>query len=102
MAAARGVAVQHVSLPGYLQSRDEGTKKLVETLAQRARLHGLQPDVQHVEGNPIVEWLRVIGADDIAVIARRPTTRDSFSQPDLALRVTQKALGSVLVVTVSA
>lgn len=91
--------VQLARLPGYLQTPEHATDKLVETIAQRARLHGLQPDIHHAEGNPIAQWRAVITATDLAVVARRATTRDSFSRPDLALRLARSAAGSVLIVT---
>ncbi len=91
--------VQHVRLPGYLASPDAATDRHVETIAQRARLHGIEPDVRHAEGNPIADWLQTIEPTDLAVVRRAPTLRDSFSRPDLALRVAREARGSVLVVT---
>jgi Trk K+ transport system NAD-binding subunit len=94
------LVVLRVKLPTYLQSAEAATDKLVETIAQRARLHGLQPEVQVLEGNPIAEWVRASVPSDLAVISRRESLRDSFSRPDLALRVARKSRGSVLVVTV--
>jgi nucleotide-binding universal stress UspA family protein len=88
-----------VKLPTYLQPTEAATDKLMERIVHRARLHGLQPEVQVLEGNPIAEWVRTSVPSDLAVIARRATLRDSFSAPDLALRLARKSNGSVLVVT---
>lgn len=91
--------VLRVKLPSYLQPTEAATDRLMETLTHRARLHGLSPDVQVVEGNPIAEWARASTRSDLAVISRRATSRDSFSAPDLALRLARKSKGSVLVLT---
>ncbi len=92
--------VLRVKLPAYLQAAAAATDKLMETIAQRARLHGLQPVVQVVEGNPIGEWANASTTTDLAVVSRRASVRDSFSTPDLALRLVRKSRGSVLVLTV--
>lgn len=94
------LVVLRVKLPTYLQPAEAATEKLIETITQRARLHGRKAHVQELEGNPISEWVRASTPSDLAVIARRRTVRDSFSKPDLALRVARKSRGSVLVVTV--
>ncbi|MBX3228679.1 MAG: NAD-binding protein [Labilithrix sp.] len=94
--------VLRVKLPAYLQSEEAATAALVDTIVQRARLHGVQPEVLVLEGNPIAEWVKASERGDLAVVARRPGMRDSFSKPDLALRLARKAKGSVLVFTVPA
>jgi Trk K+ transport system NAD-binding subunit len=91
--------VLRVQLPAYLQPADVATDQLLETFMRRARLHGLVPEIQRREGNPIAEWTRTSGSTDLAVVPRRRSLRDSFSKPDLALRLARKARGSVLVVT---
>lgn len=91
--------IQHVRLPAYLQAADGETDKLVETIIHRSRLHGLKPERDFVEGNPLVQWLRATRPSDLAVLARRASLRDSFSRPDLALRLARQATCSVLVVT---
>jgi Trk K+ transport system NAD-binding subunit len=92
--------ILRVRLPSYLQPAEAATDDVLESIAQRARLYGLKPEIQQMEGNPIAEWLRAIAPNDLAVISRRRASRDSFSAPDLALRVARKAKSSVLVVTV--
>lgn len=91
--------IHHVRLPTYLQAADGGTDKLVETIVHRCRLHGLKPERDSVEGNPLAQWLRAMHSSDLAVISRRATLRDSFSRPDVALRLARQATCSVLVVT---
>jgi Trk K+ transport system NAD-binding subunit/nucleotide-binding universal stress UspA family protein len=94
------LVVSRVKLPTYLQPEEEATQKLLEAIARRARLHGIEPQFRAAEGNPIAEWVGESRPSDLTIVARRPTTRDSFSTPDLALRVARKSRGSVLVVTV--
>lgn len=93
------LVVRRVNLPTYLQPPENATDKLVEGIAQRARLYGLQPEIEALEGNPISEWVRASTPDDLAVLSRRASVRDSFSRPDLALRVARESKGSVLVLT---
>ena len=94
--------VQHARLPSYLQSADKETDKLVETIGRRARLHGLQPEIVVAEGNPIAQWHAAIRKSDLGVVGRRRGSRDSFSRPDLALRLAGRSVGSTLVLTVDA
>lgn len=96
------LSIQHVKLPNYLQTSDASTDKLVDTVLQRARLHDLAPENVRIEGNPLTQWLVATERTDLAVIARRPSMRDSFSRPDVALRLAREAKCSVLVVTLDA
>lgn len=92
--------VARVKLPTYLEAPDAATDKLVDTIVERARLYEVAAEVEVLEGNPVVEWLRVGRPHDLSVVSRTPTERDSFSKPDLALRIARKSQGAVLVVTV--
>jgi len=94
------LVILRVKLPSYLQPEEATTASLVDTIVQRARLHGVQPEVQVLEGNPIAEWTKASEPGDLAIVPRRPGIRDSFSKPDLALRLARSARGSVLVLTV--
>lgn len=93
------LVILRVKLPAYLQPVDAATGALVDTIVQRARLHGVQPEVSVLEGNPIAEWAKASEPADLAVVPRRPGIRDSFSKPDLALRLARASRGSVLVLT---
>ncbi len=92
--------VMRVKLPSYLEPPSAEVAKLVDTIEQRARLHGVTVQRLELEGNPIAVWSKAGTATDLCVVSRRQTTRDSFSKPDLALRLARTAKGSVLVVTV--
>ena len=93
--------VMRVKLPSYLASASAEVDKLVETIEHRARLHGVAVERLELEGNPIAVWSKASTESDLCVVSRQVTTRDSFSTPDLALRLARSAKGSVLVVTVS-
>lgn len=92
--------VLRVKLPSYLQPEEAMTGTLVDTIVQRARLHSVQPETIVLEGNPIAEWLKPMERGDLAVVGRAAGMRDSFTKPDLALRVARQAQCSVLVVKV--
>ena len=92
--------VMRVKLPSYLEAASAEVNKLVDTIEQRARLHGVSVQRLELEGNPIAVWSTASTATDLCVVSRPRTIRDSFSKPDLALRLARSAKGSVLVVTV--
>lgn len=93
------LVIQRAKLPTYLEEAADATEKQLEIILRRARLHSLQPEVQVLEGNPIAQWLAASQSTDLAIIARVRSSRDSFSRPDLALRVARKSKGSVMVST---
>lgn len=92
--------VMRVKLPSYLEPASADVDKVVDTIDQRARLHGVAVQRLELEGNPIAVWSKASTETDLCVLSRRATIRDSFSKPDLALRLARAAKGSVLVVTV--
>jgi Trk K+ transport system NAD-binding subunit len=94
------LVVLRAKLPSYLQATESATEKLVDTISERARLYGVNAEVRVVEGNPISEWVRASTPQDLSIVSRPVQLRDSFSKPDLALRVARQSKGSVLVITV--
>lgn len=94
------LVVLRVKLPSYLQAAEASTEALLETIEERARLYGVDAEVRLLEGNPISEWVRASAPEDLSVISRARATRDSFSSPDLALRLARRSKGSVLALTV--
>jgi hypothetical protein len=93
------LVVLRVKLPSFLQAVEPATEAFVEDVAGRARAQGVASEVRVLEGNPIAEWVRASTPRDLSVVARRRTRRDSFSSPDLGLRVARRSSGAVLVVT---
>ncbi|HEX8792718.1 MAG TPA: TrkA C-terminal domain-containing protein [Polyangiaceae bacterium] len=93
------LAVLRAKLPSYLQATEAATDVLIETIEERARLYGVSTDVRVLEGNPIAEWVRASAPEDLSVISRPHASRDSFSNPDLGLRLARRSKGSVLVLT---
>lgn len=88
-----------VSLPEYVEAPDSQTEQLAVEIERRARLYGLKTETQKVEGNPVRELLHLVTQTDLLLIGRRRALRDSFTSPDVALRVARSAKGSVLVQT---
>lgn len=91
--------VERVRLPRYLGFDDAHTEKLVETIEHRARLHAVPSEILKLEGNPIAEWARAARPTDLMIVSRRRGQRDSFTSPDLALRLARRAPCSVLICT---
>ena len=71
-------------------------------MEKRSRLYGLAAEAVALTGNPVKELAQVAASTDLLVIGRRASTRDSFTSPDIALRVAREAGCSVLVKTVGA
>lgn len=93
------LVVLRARLPSYLQAPETATEELIETIEERARLYGVVSEVQVLEGNPISVWVRANAPEDLSVVSRARAGRDSFSRPDLGLRLARRSRGSVLVVT---
>jgi len=96
------LVVLRAKLPSYLEGTEASTEALLETIGERARLYGVDADVRVLEGNPISEWVRASAPEDLSVVSRARTTRDSFSSPDVALRLARRSRGSVLALTTGA
>jgi hypothetical protein len=89
-----------VKLPAFLEAPDKADERVAAEIIRRSRLYGLRVEEVQAEGNPVRELLRLLRADDLCVVARRRSTRDSFTSPDVALRLLS-APGSCLVHTLS-
>lgn len=88
-----------VSLPAYLGTTDPDADRVAALVEKRSRLFGLHAETVALTGNPVTELARVAAPTDLLVIGRRASTRDSFTSPDIALRVARGASCSVLVKT---
>lgn len=93
--------MMRVQLPKYLGFGEPATDALIEATEHRATLHGMSAEVQKLEGNPLAEWLRATRPTDLFVLSRIAGQRDSFTSPDLALRLARSAPCSVLVCTLT-
>lgn len=87
-----------VLLPEFLEARDRGTDLVAAEIARRSRLYGLRSEEVTLEGNPVYELIRLAQPSDLLVVARRRSSRDSFTSADVALRLLA-ASGSCLVYT---
>lgn len=92
--------VARVALPEYIESPDPQADQIAAEVDRRARFYALRVDHKQLSGNPVRELVRVAQPADLMLIGRRRTTRDSFTAPDLALRVASAAPCSTLVRTI--
>lgn len=94
------LVVISVSMPLYLEDKDERIAKISAELDRRAQLHGLRTEHISLEGNPIVELHKWAQPDDLLVLPRRATSRDSYTTPDVPIRIAAGP-GSALVYTLA-
>lgn len=95
------LAVVRVVLPPFLEAPDPYTEKVAEELGRRAKVYGIEFSTPVIEGNPVRELVRLAQPTDLLVMARRRSLRNSYTSPDIALRVTAAARCSSLIHTVS-
>ena len=76
-----------VALPSFLEAPDKQDERFVREIIRRSQLYGLRVEEVQLEGNPVRELHRMLRKDDLCVVARRQTMRDSFTSPDVALRM---------------
>ncbi|MBW2736386.1 MAG: universal stress protein, partial [Deltaproteobacteria bacterium] len=90
----------NVDLPGYISgAEDDDAHNEVKPLRRLFDLYDVRYDYEHREGNPIVHLLAMAEKSDLVVMARYRHRRDSFFNPDVALRLARQAPCSVLVLT---
>jgi len=90
-----------VDLPAYISGLDED--ELHDELAMVKRLCELYDqsfEYLHRQGNPLAELLREASPHDLVVLCRWLGRRDTYFNPDVALRVARQAPCSVMVVSV--
>jgi Trk K+ transport system NAD-binding subunit len=94
------LVVVRVVLPPFLEAPDRHTDQVAVEIERRARAYGITFEALVLEGNPVRELVRLARPDDLFVLPRKRTLRDSFTSPDIALRVAAAARCSTLVKTV--
>lgn len=92
--------VVRVALPSFFGAADPETDRIAALIDTRSRLYGLRAETLTLTGNPVVELIGAAKPTDLLVLGRRRSGRDSFTAPDIALRVARAAACSVLVKTV--
>ncbi|HMU39597.1 MAG TPA: TrkA C-terminal domain-containing protein [Pseudomonadota bacterium] len=88
-----------VRSPKEIEAPDPEIEKIAMEIERRTRLYGLKAETQTLEGNPVRELLRITTETDLLLVGRKRTLRDSFTSPDVALRVAREAHCSILVQT---
>jgi nucleotide-binding universal stress UspA family protein len=94
------LVVVRVVLPAYFGAPDPEADRVATLIETRSRLYGLRAEIVALTGNPVNEMIRAARKTDLLVVGRRRGRRDSFTTPDIALRVARAAACSVLVKTV--
>lgn len=93
------LVIARVTLPLYFGTPDPKADEVIAGILRRTQLYGLRPETVDLEGNPVRELLRMARGDDLFVVGRKRSTRNSFTSPDIALRIAESALCSILVRT---
>lgn len=94
------LVVIRVALPSFFGTPDPETDRVATLIDTRSRLYGIRAETVALTGNPVDELIRASKPSDLLVVGRRRSTRDSFTSPDIALRIARAAACSVLVKTV--
>lgn len=94
------LVVVRVMLPTYLEAPERHAEQVAVELERRARVYGIGFEARLIEGNPVRELLGMARPDDLFVVTRARTLRNSLSSPDIALRLAAAARCSVLIQTV--
>jgi nucleotide-binding universal stress UspA family protein len=90
-----------VELPRYISGlSEEAIHREVVPIRRLCELYEVPIDYRHHEGNPVRHILHEAKNHDLVVMARRYQRRDTFFDPDVALRIARKAPCSVIVLTV--
>lgn len=91
----------NVDLPRYISGEPEELAHFeVVPIRRLCELYDVQLAYRHSEGNPIRRVLREASKHDLIVVARRRGRRDTFWNPDVAIRLALGAPCSALVLTV--
>lgn len=94
------LALIRVTLPAFFGAPDPDADRVAALIETRTRLYELRAETVALTGNPVDELIRAAKESDLLVVGRKRSTRDSFTSPDIALRVARSAACSVLVKTV--
>ena len=90
----------NVDLPAYISGTPiDALHEEVVPIRRLAELYEVPLEYRHREGNPIELIVGEARDDDLIVVVRRRGRRDTYPDPDVALRIARRAPCSVLVVT---
>ncbi|MBW1872356.1 MAG: NAD-binding protein [Deltaproteobacteria bacterium] len=91
----------NVDLPRLISGlSDEAIHFEVVPIRKLCELYEVPLDYQHREGNPIKQLKAETNNHDLVIVARRHKHRDTYFDPDVALRIAAKSTCSVLVLTI--
>lgn len=92
------LALVVAELPAFFGKPDGDA--FVAAVEGRARVHQVDITTIRLEGNPIARIRAAVGPEDLIVVARPRGAKDSFTSPDISLRLARVAPCSTLVATV--
>jgi nucleotide-binding universal stress UspA family protein len=95
------LTAMNVDLPQYISGiPDEELHAEVVPIRRLCELYEVQLDYAHRHGNPVRELAREAKEHDLMVVARHHRRRDTYFDPDVALRLARTAPCSVIVLTI--
>jgi Trk K+ transport system NAD-binding subunit/nucleotide-binding universal stress UspA family protein len=95
------LTAMNVDLPQYISGiPDEELHVEVVPIRRLCQLYEVQLDYRHRHGNPVRELAAEAENHDLMVVARRFRRRDTYFDPDVALRLARVAPCSVIVLTI--
>jgi len=90
----------NVDLPRYISGlSEEAIHQEVVPIRKLCELYEVPLTYRHHEGNPVRHILAECQHHDLVVMTRRMMRRDTFFDPDVALRIARRAPCSVIVLT---
>jgi hypothetical protein len=93
------LCILRVELPRFFGATNASVGTLIEAIERRTRIYRLETETASLLGNPIALTLARASPSDMLIVDRQRSIRDSFTAPDIALRLARKAKCSVLVHT---
>lgn len=87
------------TLPPSLSSAGADGTTMLGMAERRARLYRIPMTLHRLQGNPLRTTLEVLRPGDLVVVSRSRSVRDSFTAPDVALRLARLAPCSTLIFT---
>lgn len=95
------LTAMNVDLPQYISGiPDEELHVEVVPIRKLCELYEVRLDYRHRHGNPVREMAAEAANHDLMVVARHHRRRDTYFDPDVALRLARVAPCSVIVLTI--
>ncbi len=94
------ITAMNVDLPRYISGLEEDViHEEVVPIRRLCELHEVALDYRHAWGNPVKHLIAEADQHDLVVVIRRAGRRDTWFDPDVAMRIARGAPCAVLVLT---